>query len=661
MTDQHAEKAYYVTTPIYYVNDRPHIGSALTTLCCDMAARYQRLRGRRAWFLTGTDENATKVVEAAKTKGLEVAEMVERLASDFRTTWDALHIAYDDFIRTTEPRHIRAVEEVFTRLQERGYIYEDLYEGWYSVSDETFFRDSDVRDGVAIETGKPVVRVQERNYFFRLSAFGDRLLEHIEANPGFLQPEFRKNEVVSFIRQGLRDMCITRNYTGWGIRAPGAPDKAIYVWFDALINYLAATGWPDDEANYRRLWPADVHMMGKEIFVRFHATLWPAMLMGLDLPLPRTVVAHGWWVAPGGEKLGKSTGGLPHPVEYAAELQAASGAEPAIAVDALRYLLLREMVFHGDTEFSRTSFLRRYNADLANDLGNLTNRTVTMVARYFEWRVPAGAPSAEIGEAASAALRDYEAAMEEFRFHSALEAVWRLISRTNRFIQERKPWELARDGRTAELADTLVTCLEAVRVAAVMVAPAMPAASDALRRQIGDERPPDKVAWSEAAAWGAVPAGTRLADPFPLFPRIAEEAAAAAVPPKTPKERPSVQERPASEQPAVPAQEQISIEDFLRIQLRVGTVTAAERVPNADKLLKLTVDLGDETRTIVAGIAEMYEPDEVAGKQVVIVANLAPRKMRGIESQGMLLAADVEGQAILLHPETAVPPGARVR
>ncbi len=662
-------KRYYVTTPIYYVNGEPHIGSALTTLCCDFLKRYRRMRGEQTWFVTGTDENATKCQEAAEQAGVPPLDFVTDLAAQYRATWEGMNYALDDFIRTTEPRHVRAVQEVFRRLRDTGDLYRGTYEGWYCVSDETFFRDSDVKEDLLCpndECRKPLRRVQEENYFFRLSAYGDRLLDHIERNPTFLQPDFRRNEVVSFIKQGLRDASVTRANNGWGIPVPDEPDKVIYVWFDALINYLAATGWPDDDARFRGLWPADAHLMAKEIYVRFHATLWPAMLMALGLPLPGQVYAHGWWVGEGGRKEGKRTGGLPHPLAVAEEIRSLSGAAPDLAVDATRYLMLREMVFHGDSEFSEESFVRRYNADLANDLGNLCNRTVAMVGRYFDGAAPQAEPDAAIGAVAREVVSEYERAVSEFRFHAAMEGAWRLVARVNRYIVEQAPWELARNGKTADLATALATCLEAVRVTSVLVAPAMPAASTALRSQLGIADSPEGPPWSDASVWCAWPPGSRVRSPQPLFPRIHSMPPVAT--PPTPKEgEPMVEPAPTSQAPparpevASEATPTITFDEFARVDLRVGKVTEAEPVPNATKLLKLTVDLGAETRTILAGIAEMYEPAELVGKLIVVVANLQPRKMRGIESQGMLLAADVDGQAIVLQPETDVPPGAKVR
>ncbi|NLI01443.1 MAG: methionine--tRNA ligase [Chthonomonadales bacterium] len=666
-----SEKRYYVTTPIYYVNGRPHIGSGLTTLCCDFLKRYHAMRGRETWFLTGTDENATKNQEAAQEAGVEALEFVTGLAEEFRSAWRAMNYAFDDFIRTTEPRHVRAVQEVFRRLRDSGDLYRGMYEGWYCVSDETFFRDTDVKEDRLCpndECRKPLRRVQEENYFFRLSAYGDRLLAHIEANPEFLQPDFRRNEVIAFIKQGLRDASVTRANNGWGIPVPDEPDKVIYVWFDALINYLAATGWPDDEEMYRSLWPADAHMMAKEIFVRFHATLWPAMLMALGLPLPRQVYAHGWWVSSEGKKEGKRTGGLPHPVEMAADIQQRAGAASELAVDAVRYLLLREMVFHGDSEFSRESFLRRYNTDLANDLGNLGNRTVAMVGRYLGGEVPRPAPDPEVGAFVRAAVEDYEVAVREFRFNAALEAAMRIVAHMNKVIEHRAPWALAKQGRTEELADVLYTCLEAVRVVSVLIAPAMPATSQALRANLGMADAAESPAWDEALQLGLLQPGTRVASPRPLFPRIQDVAPAQSAPSPAPSPAPAAVEKREEKPMGTPSTEPVSagpatitFDDFAKLDLRVARVVEVEPVPNATKLLKLTVDLGTETRTILAGIAEMYQPDELKDKLIVVVANLQPRKMRGIESQGMLLAADVDGQAIILQPETQVPPGSRVR
>ena len=695
---------YYITTPIYYVNGLPHVGSALTTICCDVMARYKRLRGCDTWFLTGTDENATKVQEAAIKAGIDPREFVDGLSSAFRECWELLHVANDDFIRTTDKRHADAAQKFFSRLLEKGFVYLDTYEGWYSVSDETFLRENEVKDGVAIDSGKPVIRIQEQNYFFKLSAFEDRLLKHIEENAAFLQPDFRRNEVIGFIKEGLRDMSITRANKGWGIPVPGDESKVIYVWFEALINYLAAIGWPEDPI-WEKRWPANLHYMGKEIFVRFHATLWPAMLMALDLPLPEQIYAHGWWTVEGGKKGGKTGPPLPHPTRFTHLIAERSGASFDLAADAQRYLLCREMNFGLDTEFTVENFLRRFNTDLANDLGNLLNRTVNMTGKYFDSVIPVEtAPDPEIVALVEQVRTEYEAALRDFKLNVALEAVWKLVGRMNKYIDEQAPWALAKKGDEAslqQLGNVLYSCLEIVRIVSVFVAPFMPVASDSLRAQLGIKIPVADATW-EDTTWGKLESGTKVAPPTPLFPRIQtlvvdqetlRSLASSNPVADGPQEKiekvetpfmsdnvedlkkttaPEPEQKPAqpiSGTPVAPpdpnAEEAvplITIDDFMKVQLKVGEILAAEPIPNASKLLRLTVQLGeDDTRTILAGIAEYYQAEELVGRQVVVVANLQPRKMRGIESQGMLLAADLDGKAVLLLPDKAVPVGSKVR
>ena len=678
------QKKYYVTTPIYYVNGLPHVGTALTTVACDVLARYHSLRGREAFLLTGTDENATKVQEAAQKVGVPTMDYVDNLAGAFEDAWRQMHIEVNAFERTTSAHHQHATHVFFERLRERGYVYRGVYEGWYSVSDETFFRDSEVKDGIAIESGKPVVRAEEQNYFFKLSAFGDRLLEYIEANPDFLLPEFRRNEVIGFIKEGLRDMSIARPTRGWGMPVPGEPDMAFYVWFDALITYLSGTGWPDNP-DWESLWPADLHFMGKEIFVRFHATLWPAMLMALDLPLPKQVFAHGFWTIPGlkeGEKAGKSTGGLPNPVRFTEFIAERSGASFEIAADAVRYLLCREMNFGLDTLFTVENCLRRFNTDLANDLGNLLNRTINMMVKFYDGVVPASEHDPEIAALCLQVHDDYSRAMADFRLNIALESVWQLVARMNKYIEEKAPWTLAKaanNGDTASaaaLATTLVACLEVTRIVAILMQPFLPIAAPAILAQLGIHDVTNAFMW-EALAWGGLPVGTKVGPPVPLFPRIQEMSIEDSIlmglsaPANDSKEKTNTvsdtNETPAPGTPVAPAEqavetELITIDDFMKVQLKVAEILAAEPVPNATKLLRLTVQIGEEeTRTILAGIAEYYTPEELVGRQVVVVANLQPRKMRGIESQGMLLAADLDGRAILLKPDQVVPVGSRVR
>jgi methionyl-tRNA synthetase len=648
-------KQYYITTPIYYVNGLPHIGTATTTLLADATARYHKLRGDDTYFLTGTDENARKVLEAAAKAGQEPMAFVDAVSQRFVQTWNFLGIDYDVFFRTTEGRHGRVVQEVFERLKASGDVYRGTYEGWYSVADETFFRDTDVDAATqtAKETGAKVERVQEEAYFFRLSAYGERLRQHIHENPDFLLPETRRNEVLSFIDQGLRDVAITQNRAGWGIPVPGEPGRVIYVWFDALINYLTDTGWPD--AGWERRWPADVHLMGKEIYTRFHATLWPATLMALGLPLPRHVVGHGWWLI-GGEKGSKSKGNIPVPEDEVAFLEERSGAPREICVDALRYYLLRDIRFTDDAEYSREMLVTRFNTDLANDLGNVLNRVLR--AKYFGGTVPAPrAHDPGLKAAAEEAVSGYEAALARFDWGAALQSAWTLVSAVNKYLDATAPWALAKNGDTAGVADAIYNALEGTRLAALLVAPAMPNAARALAAQLGIADFAGFGTWAEALRFGGLVPGTRTGEPMPLFPRIDTRN-----PPKKENSK-AVTDTPTAPNPAAPAGDLITIDDFARVQFKVADILSAERVEGAKKLLRLRirVGVGDE-RQIVSGIADAYAPEDLVGKQIVVVANLQPAVIRGVESNGMLLAAtDTEGRAVLLHPDKPVAAGSKVK
>ncbi len=660
------DKTFYITTPIYYVNGVPHVGSATTTLLCDALARFHRLRGERTFFLTGTDEHAQKVADAAAKAGVPTQEFADRVSQRFRDCWQYLHISNDDFIRTSDPRHKEVVAEVFRRLQATGDIYAGKYEGWYSVADETFFRDSEVRDGRAIESGAAVEWVSEDNYYFKLSAYGDRLLAHIENHPEFLQPDTRRNEVLAFIKGGLRDIVVSRRNTGWGIPVPGDETQVVYVWFDALINYLTATGWPDNAA-WDTLWPADVHLVGKEIYTRFHATLWPAMLLGLGLPLPGTVLGHGWWLV-GGEKGAKSKGNIPTPQEAVQELVALSGATEEVAKDALRFYLLRDISFTGDAEYAQSHLISRYNADLCNKLGNLLNRTVKMLAQYLQGIVPAGS-AARTAEGALASLsrevvQDVERTMLALDPGGALAAIWKLVEAVNGDIDATAPWKRHKAGDTQGVADALYAALEGTRIIGVLLTPLLPHTAGLIREQLGLGDAP-LADWRHETRWGGLPGGTKTPEAQPIFPRIdlknieikqKETIPVTETPPPPPLL--AVPEAPA-------ALSIITIDDFAKVQLKIGEIKTAERVEGATKLLKLTVDIGEDApRQILAGIAESYLPESLPGKKIVVVANLAPRKLRGLESQGMLMAAtDAEGHAILLHPADpdAVLPGAQVR
>ena len=642
-----SDKTFYITTAIYYVNDVPHVGSSSEAVAADVIARFKRLQGRDVLFATGTDENAIKVAEVAQAQGLTTQQYVDDIAPKWIEVWRRMHISYDDFIRTTEPRHYKVVQAAFTKLLERGDIYKDLYKGWYCVSDETFFRESEVVDGCCPnpECRKPVRWVEEENYFFRLSAYADRLLEHIESHPDFLRPEFRKNEVVSFIKAGLKDACVTRKAYGWGIPVPGDPDQVIYVWFDALLNYITVAGYLSDEKKFAETWPADVQMLGKDIFVRFHSTLWPAMLMGLDVPLPKTVFGHGFWTIEG-EKMSKSKGNVVSPVTLAENLAEMSGADVDVAVDAIRYFLMREVTFGLDGDFSVSGLIGRFNSDLANDLGNLLNRTLPLLHNFRDGIVPQ--PDTEdqaIRELVKTTADEVAVYLDKLQFSEALAAIWTIIGCANKYMEEQAPWKLAKDEACRARLDTvLYTVLEAVRSVAIMIQPFMPYAAEAIWQQLGIEQPLSSQRWADAGTWGGLKPGTRTSAPKPIFPRI--DTKHAAVTPAL-KEKKKV--------------EQITFDEFKKLELRIGKIITADKVPGADKLLQLTVDIGTEQRPVVAGIAQWYNPEDLIGREVVVVANLAPAKIRGVESKGMLLAADLDGAAVLLMPDKDVPPGSAVR
>ena len=664
---------FYLTTPIYYVNDVPHVGTSYTTIAADILARFHRLRGHEVMLATGTDENAPKVVQAAAAAGLEPRVFVDQMADRFRSAWAELNVEYDVFIRTTEERHRRAVQQFVATLRDRGDIYQGPYEGWYCMSCETYFSEDEApasggeRRCPNIPEHAPLKLVQETNYFFALSRYADRLLAHIEAHPEFLQPEFRRNEVVAFIKQGLRDVCISRAAAGWGIPVPGDESQVVYVWFDAVINYATVAGYPDDPQSLAKWWPADLHLVGKDIYVRFHCTLWPAMLMAAGLDPPRQVFGHGFWMSEG-RKMSKALHNFIEPIKLAGWLAEISGARAEIAVDAMRYFLFREMPFGEDGNFARQSLLQRFNSDLANDLGNALNRSLSMTHQSFGPTVPA--PSA-----AETRLRDIAAethprvteALDRIDLQGALAAAWEYVGAINKYLDDRAPWAMAREGRTDELAGVLHHALEAVRVVSVWVSPIMPKAAAEIRRQLGL---PADTGWEEATKWGVLEAGAPLETPLPIFPRIERKSMAealknvdesSAVPPHEfpPAPANAVGADPGQDRDSTPTH--ITIEDFVKVELRVAEVLSAERVPKADRLLHLRVTLGDEERTVLAGLAECYAPEDLVGRRVILVANLAPRKMRGLESQGMLLAAEADGKVSLLQPDQDLPAGARVK
>jgi len=647
--------SYYVTTPIYYVNDLPHIGHIYTTVMADVIARYHRLAGEPVRFLTGTDEHGQKIERAAAEAGVEPIALADRVVSRYHELWEQLDISHDDFIRTTEARHEQGVRAIIERIADAGDFYVDRHEGWYCTACETFYTEKELEgdDKRCPDHGTPTEWKSEENVFFRLSKYTEPLLAWYRDNPRAVRPETRLNEVRSFVETGLRDLSVSRANLEWGIPFPNQPGQTVYVWLDALTNYISALGFgAADDALYRSFWQAGdattVHLVGKDI-LRFHAVYWPAFLMSAGLPLPTTVWAHGWWLRDE-KKMSKSVGNIVRP-DHLVE---------RFGGDSLRYFLVREMNFGHDASFSDQAFVERYNSDLANDLGNTVSRLVTLSRKNFDGAVPPGSPAESPLEAvARAAVADYRKAMEDFSFHRALEALWKLLSQANGYLVENAPWKMVKDPAQRDAAGAVLwSGLEAVRVVAAGLLPVMPDTAVAVLRAIGaGDAVPDSL---DALAWGGLLPGANLPEPEALFPRIDKEAfldevAASTGPAATGAGTPEKDDKETDGS-------MIDIEKFFETELRTGTVTAAEAVPKSNKLLKLIVDLGeDEPRTVVAGIAKQYQPEEIVGRQVVVVANLEPAKLMGVESQGMVLAADVGGAPVLLHPDTEVPNGTRVR
>ena len=645
---------FYVTTPIYYVNAVATVGTAYSTIACDTLARYHRLRGDDVLFTTGTDEHAVRVLRLAQEAGVDPKAYADPIAAQFVEDWRRLNISYDDFIRTTEPRQHRAVQRFFETIYRNGDLYLGSYEGWYCVPDETFFAETDLADGRCPnpECGRPLEWVSEPAYFFRFSSYGERLLAQIEANPQWLVPDFRRNEVVSFIRGGLRDVCVTRRST-WGIPVPASiPDAdglVVYVWADALVNYLTCAGYPDDPEKFARVWPADLHMMAKDIFTRFHATMWPAMLMSAGLPLPRQMAAHGYWTV-SGEKISKSRSAQPpRPQAVLERVMAETGCTQERAVDALRYYELREMTFGQDGDFSVEGLLRRYADDLGNDLGNLLHRVLSMIARYRQGRMPAAcSPDPDLFPAARSATAEWESRLDALDFRGALEAVWEFLAVANRYVDHQAPWTLAKAGDDAALDRVLYSAAEAIRIAACLVSPVIPDTADEIERQLGLVGWRRK--WEQASQWGLLPAGQAIGQARQLFPWVE-------------RLKQTITVTTELGQEVLVEKQLVSINDFKKIELRVGEVVSAEPVPGADKLLKLTVDIGGEQRTMVAGVALVYRPEELVGRQVVVVANLEPATIRGVRSEGMILAAWVKGDdksISIVSPDRRLPNGATV-
>jgi len=612
---------FYVTTPIYYVNDVPHIGHAYTTIAADVLARYHRSMGRRARFLTGTDEHGQKIDKAARAQGMEPIQLADRVVERFQGLWGRFNCRYDDFIRTTEPRHEQAVARLFERVRDKGDIYLGEYEGLYCTGCEEYYTESTAVDGCCPIHKVPLDRLKEKSYFFRMSKYTQPLLDHIQAHPEFVQPEIRRNEIVSFIREGLRDLSVSRTSFRWGIPVPGDPDHVIYVWIDALSNYITALGWDGTESGgelFKTYWPA-VHLIGKDI-LRFHVVYWPTFLMSAGLPLPRTVYAHGWWTVEG-EKMSKS---LRNVVEPHALVD-------AYGTDAVRYFMMREVPFGLDGDFSHTALIGRLNAELANDLGNLLNRSVAMVNKYVDGKAPTPRAASGLEEKlVETALKVVKASadhLEHYSFHKALISIWELVRAANRYIDEAAPWTLFKKKETERLDTVVFHILESLRFIGVLIYPFIPETAENLLGQLG--LPEDHTSRKSIESWGGLPPGTRVNKGAPLFPRIDKDQA----------EEITAKFRQAGKEEKQES-EMITIEDFQKTDLRVGVVKSAERIKKSDKLIKFRVDIGEpEPRQIVAGIGKAYRPEDLVGKKVMVVTNLKPVKLMGVESRGMLLAA----------------------
>ena len=638
---------FYITTAIHYVNDDPHIGHMYENVVADVVARHRRRLGDEVWFLTGTDEHGQKIERSAAKENILPIELADRVVKTHHDLWKRLDISHDDFIRTTEARHRVGVLELIRRIQERTAddIYLGEHSGWYCQSEETFIPENQVKDGLD-DSGHKVEWTTERNYFFKLSRYADRLLAHYRDNPRFIVPQTRMNEVVSFVEQGLKDLSISRTSIRWGIPFPGNPDHVIYVWMDALTNYISALGFGSaNDAKFRKFWPADVQLIGKDI-VRFHAVYWPAFLMAAGIELPKSIVGHGWWLRDN-QKISKSTGNVVRPYNIIDDF----GADP------FRYFLLREMVFGQDQNYSDEAFLARYNADLANDLGNTLSRAIKMSSDYFAGKTPpTPCDDNDLLRTANEVIPEYLREMEAFAFQRALDAAWRLLVATNSYIVTREPWKKFKEtGGDESLSRVIWNVLEALRIVWTMVFPIMPKASREALSRIGAD--PDAVG-SDALRWGVLPNGAPVRVSDPIFPR----ADSAAYMGET-KQMSDSQTPPPVEttQAAPPDLAKISIDQFMETDLRVAEVRAAEKVEKSKKLMKLTVWTGDEERTIVAGIATKYTPEELVGRKIVIVANLQPAKLMGVESNGMVLAASIDGEPSLLSVDPAVPPGTKVR
>lgn len=649
--DNTENKKFYITTPIYYPSDNLHIGHAYCSVMADTMARYKRIQGYDVMFLTGTDEHGQKIEEKAKAAGITPKQYVDHVVSGIKDLWKLMDISYDKFIRTTDDYHEKAVQKIFKQLYDQGDIYKGSYEGWYCTPCESFWTETQLVDGKCPDCGREVRRTSEEAYFFRLSKYQDQLIKLFEEHPEFLEPASRRNEMLNnFIKPGLEDLCVSRTSFTWGVPVTFDPKHIVYVWVDALSNYITALGYgSEDDSLYQKYWPADIHLVGKEI-VRFHTIIWPAMLMALNLPLPKKVLGHGWLILEGG-KMSKSKGNVVDPVVLCERY----------GVDAIRYFLLRDIPFGSDGTFSNEALITRINSDLANDLGNLVSRTVAMVNKYFGGTIPTERTAGEFDDdliaLATATKAKVEAYADEMQFSQALTELWALISRTNKYIDETAPWVLAKDeANRARLAAVMYNLCEAIRIISILVSPFLPHTAPKIQAQLG--APADVLSWEQAGDWGLLPAGFSVQKGEIIFPRIdiAKELAELEAQQKAARE--------AKEQAQQKAEgiAQISIDEFAKVELRVAEVKDCEPVKRAKKLLKLTLDDGSGApRTVASGIAQWYKPEDLIGHKVVLVANLKPAVLCGVESQGMILAADCAKDDVKVLFVDNLPAGAKIR
>lgn len=649
--DNTEKKKFYITTPIYYPSDNLHIGHAYCSVMADTMARYKRIQGYDVMFLTGTDEHGQKIEEKAKAAGITPKQYVDHVVSGIKDLWKLMDISYDKFIRTTDDYHEKAVQKIFKQLYDQGDIYKGSYEGWYCTPCESFWTETQLVDGKCPDCGREVRRTSEEAYFFRLSKYQDQLIKLFEEHPEFLEPASRRNEMLNnFIKPGLEDLCVSRTSFTWGVPVTFDPKHIVYVWVDALSNYITALGYgSEDDSLYQKYWPADIHLVGKEI-VRFHTIIWPAMLMALNLPLPKKVLGHGWLILEGG-KMSKSKGNVVDPVVLCERY----------GVDAIRYFLLRDIPFGSDGTFSNEALITRINSDLANDLGNLVSRTVAMVNKYFGGTIPTERTAGEFDDdliaLATATKAKVEAYADEMQFSSALTELWALISRTNKYIDETAPWVLAKDeANRARLAAVMYNLCEAIRIISILVSPFLPHTAPKIQAQLG--APADVLSWEQAGEWGLLPDGFSVQKGEIIFPRIdiAKELAELEAQQKAAREAKEQAQRKAE------GIAQISIDDFAKVELRVAEVKDCEPVKRAKKLLKLTLDDGSGTpRTVASGIAQWYKPEDLIGHKVVLVANLKPAVLCGVESQGMILAADCAKDDVKVLFVDNLPAGAKIR